>query len=160
MQAPRGTVDELRAYNPTYDITGVDVYPIGYPPGTHFVEEEPNKDISAIGDYTQKMLRVVEGRKPVWFTLQIAWSGVEGPNKTLRFPTFPQQRFMTYQAIINGARGLIYYGGNLPSTLSERDRPLGWNWTFWNRVLRPVVEEVGDKSPLAPALSRRTRRYR
>ena len=59
---------------------------------------------------------------------------------------------MTYQAIINGARGLVYYGGNLAPTLSERDQPFGWNWTYWERVLRPIVEEVGDKGPLATAL--------
>ena len=59
---------------------------------------------------------------------------------------------MTYDAIINGARGLVYFGGGIQSTLNERDKPLGYNWTFWDRVLRPVIEEVGDKSPLAAAL--------
>ncbi len=34
----------------------------------------------------------------------------------------------------------------------SRTQKLGWNWTFWRRVLRPVVEEIGDKSPLYPAL--------
>jgi NAD(P)-dependent dehydrogenase (short-subunit alcohol dehydrogenase family) len=38
--------------------------------------------------------------------LQISWSGVLNPGKTLRMPTFPEERFMTYQAIINGARGI------------------------------------------------------
>lgn len=151
VQAPRGTVEQLRAYNPAYDIGGVDVYPISYPPGSH-VPADHNKDISMVGDYTRRMIDVVENKKPVWFTLQIAWSGVARPGKTLRFPTFPEQRFMTYQAIINGARGLIYFGGNLPTTLNEQDKPLGWNWTYWRRVLRPVIEEVGDKSPLARAL--------
>jgi hypothetical protein len=151
VQAPRGTIEELKKHNPTYDITGVDVYPISYPPGTH-VPADANKEISMVGDYTRKMLEVVDNKKPIWFTLQIAWSGVVKPGKTLRFPTFHEERFMTYQAIINGARGLIYFGGNLPMTLNERDKPLGWNWTFWQRVLRPVLEEVGDKSPLAEAL--------
>jgi len=59
---------------------------------------------------------------------------------------------MTYQAIINGARGLVYFGGHVPQAWSERDRGLGWNWAFWERVLGPLVEEVGTKSPLAPAL--------
>ena len=84
--------------------------------------------------------------------LQIAWSGVIKPGKTLRFPTFPQERFMTYQAIINGARGLIYFGGNLKPAMTPEDAALGWNWRFWNRVLRPVIEEIGRKSPLYPAL--------
>jgi hypothetical protein len=152
VQAPRGSVDELRAYDVAYDIGGVDVYPIGYPPGRHLAETDANRDISVIGDYTQKMLRVTDGRKPIWFTLQIAFSGTVPPKHPLRFPTFPQQRFMTYQAVINGARGLVYYGGNLGPTLSERDQPYGWNWTYWERVLRPIVEEVGDKGPLAAAL--------
>jgi hypothetical protein len=85
-------------------------------------------------------------------TLQIAWSGVIKEGKTLRFPTFPEERFMTYQAIINGARGLTYFGGGLPKALAEEDRKLGWNWRFWNRVLRPVIEEIGAKSQLYPAL--------
>ncbi len=152
VHAPRGTVDELKPYDEAYDIGGVDVYPIGYPPGRHLAETDTNRDISVIGDYTQKMLRVTDGKKPIWFTLQIAFSGTVPPKHPLRFPTFPQQRFMTYQAIINGARGVVYYGGNLAPTLSERDQPYGWNWTYWERVLRPIVEEVGDRSPLAAAL--------
>ncbi len=152
VQAPRGTVDELKAYNSTYDIGGVDIYPVGYPPGGHVDGPDENKDLSLVGDYAQKMMHVVDGRQPIWMTLQIAWSGVVPPHRTLRFPTFAQERFMTYEAIINGARGLVYFGGNIRRTLSERDRPYGWNWTFWNRVLRPVIEEVGDHSPLAEAL--------
>jgi hypothetical protein len=152
VQAPRGSVAELRPYTAGYDIGGVDVYPIGYPPGTHLEGPNENREISMIGDYARKQRQVEQGRRPFWFTLQIAWSGVEGPAKTLRFPTFPQERFMTYEAIINGARGLVYFGGSLPSTLSEKDRSYGWNWTFWERVLRPVFEEVGAKSPLAAAL--------
>ncbi len=151
VHAPRGTVQELRAYNPTYDIGGVDIYPVSNPPGRHLAATDKNREISAVGDYTQKMLRVTEGRKPIWLTLQIAFSGTVPP-KPLVFPTLRQQRFMTYEAIINGARGLIYYGGTLQPTLSERDRALGWNWTYWEDVLRSVVQEVGDKGPLAEAL--------
>ena len=93
-----------------------------------------------------------EGKKPVWMVLQISWSGVLKPGKTLRFPTFSEERFMTYEAIINGARGLIYFGGNNEKAMIDADKALGWNWTFWKRVLRPVIEEIGTKSPLYPAL--------
>ena len=48
---------------------------------------------------------------------------------------------MTYQAIINGARGLVYFGGHLTKACTPEDAKLGWNWTFWSHVLRPVVEE-------------------
>jgi hypothetical protein len=86
-------------------------------------------------------------------TLQIAWSGVSKPGKTLRMPTFPQLRFMTYQAIAHGARGVVYFGGHVPQAWDERDAKLGWNWRFWERVLRPIVEEVGPRGPLAGALA-------
>jgi hypothetical protein len=148
--APRGTVESLRRYNPTAHITGADIYPVGYPPGGHSLGT--NKQISMVGDYTRTMVDVAGGRMPVWMILQIAWSGVIKPGKTLRFPTFPEERFMAYQAIINGARGLMFFGGHLEKGWSEEDAKLRWNWTFWRRVLRPVIEEIGSKSPLYPAL--------
>ncbi len=152
IQAPRGTIASLQKYNPVCDITGADVYPIGYPPGNHSQFVSTNSEISMIGDYTRIMMQVAEGKKPVWMTLQIAWSGVLKEGKTLRFPTFPEERYMTYEAIINGARGINYFGGGLTNSLSESDAKLRWNWNFWNRVLRPVIEEIGAKSPLYPAL--------
>ncbi|MCU0915960.1 MAG: hypothetical protein MUC88_15570 [Planctomycetes bacterium] len=148
-QAPRGTVADLQPYNAAADILLLDIYPIGYPPGLHSLGA--NKEISMVGDYTRFIKEVADG-KPVWMVLQIAWSGVLNPGKTLRFPTFPQERFMTYQALINGARGIIYFGGSLKPAMTPADAELGWNWTFWRRVLRPVVEEIGTSSPLAPAL--------
>lgn len=150
IHAPRGTVESLREYDVTGDIVGADVYPISYPPGIHSLLT--NKDISMVGDYTRKMMEVAGGKMPVWMVLQISWSGVLKPDKTLRFPTFPEERFMTYEAIINGARGLIYFGGSNLKAMTPSDRELGWNWTFWKRVLRPVIEEIGTKSPLYPAL--------
>jgi hypothetical protein len=147
VQAPRGTEETLRAYDPTYHITGVDVYPVSYPPGNH--SWLPNDDISVVGGHINIMMRVAQG-KPVWATLQVAWSGVTpARGRTLRYPTFEQLRYMTYQSLALGARGLIYFGGHLESTLNERDRELGWNWTYWDRVLRPVLEEVNE-ALLAP----------
>ncbi len=88
IQAPRGTVASLRPYNPTGDILGTDIYPISYPPGTHSLLT--NKTLSLVGDHTRIMMEVTDGKMPVWMVLQIAWSGVVKPGKTLRFPTFPE----------------------------------------------------------------------
>jgi hypothetical protein len=85
-------------------------------------------------------------------TLQISWSGVAQKGKTLRFPTFAQERFMTYEAIIDGARGINYFGGANLSTLNERDAKLGYNWTFWDRIVKPLLTEINAKSPLKDAL--------
>ena len=152
IQAPQGEMESLKKYNPVCDILGFDVYPIAYPPGKHTQFAKTNSEMSIVGDYVRRAVEMGEAKKSIWMTLQISWSGVLKPGKTLRFPTFPEQRFMAYQAIINGARGLMFFGGDIEGSLSDRDRELGWNWRFWNRVLRPVIEEIGSKSLLYPAL--------
>jgi hypothetical protein len=149
VQAPRGTVASLKRYDAGWDVGGIDIYPVSYPPGVH--SEEKNKELSMVGDFT-RMMKQAAGEKPFWMTLQIAFSGVAKPGRTLRFPTFPEQRFTAYEAIINGARGLTYFGGGIPQTLNERDKPLGYNWTYFDRVMRPLFDELGPKSPIIAAL--------
>jgi len=152
IQAPLGTVASLTPYRPAFDITGADIYPVAYPPGRH--TNLPNKDISVVGDVAKKMVNAA-GTKPIWMTLQIAWSGItanqQRPNLVPRFPGLQEERFMAYQAIVNGARGLIFFGGQLTQVMRPRDAQAGWNWTFWDQVLRPLVVELTSPSVL-PAL--------
>ena len=61
-----------------------------------------------------------------------------------RFPSLHDERFMTYQAIANGARGLNYFGGHITQIASPEDSALGWNWAFWEQTLRPVVRELAS----------------
>ena len=151
-QAPVGTAAQLAPYRPAFDITGADIYPVSYPPGKH--AGGGKRDIGVVGDVTRKMVRAAGG-KPVWMTLQIAWSGVipteQHSANVPRFPTLSQERFMVYQAIVNGARGLAFFGGHLTQIARPADAQAGWNWTFWERVLRPLFEELTSDS-LAPAL--------
>ena len=149
-QAPRGTAEDLEPYSKYFDVGAIDIYPVSYPPGSHSGTD--NHSLSVVGDYTLEMRKAVDYKEPVMMTLQICWSGVAKPGKTLRFPTFFEQRYMSYQAIIDGARALLYFGGSLPPCLNERDKALGWNWTFYDRVLRPVLDELSPTSPLYPAL--------
>jgi hypothetical protein len=154
IQAPLGTVAELTPYRPAFDITGADIYPVSYPPGTH--ARTANRDISVVGDITKKLVAAAGG-KPVWMTLQIAWSGVlptqQHPDVVPRFPSLPAERFMAYQAIVNGARGLLFFGGHLTQIATPADVAAGWNWTFWRLVLQPLVAELAELGPalLAPA---------
>jgi hypothetical protein len=149
-QAPRGTVEQLRPYSQFFDIGAIDIYPVGYPPGEH--SGIANKSLSTVGDYTQIIGDATDHRKALMMVLQICWSGVTKPGKTLRFPTFPDERYMTYQAIINGARGLVFFGGNVRGCWNDNDAAFGWNWTFYDHVLRPVLDELRPDSPLYPAL--------
>jgi hypothetical protein len=151
-QAPVGTVAQLAPYRPAFDITGADIYPVSYPPGKHAGGR--NRDIGIVGSITRKMVRAAGG-KPVWMTLQNAWSGVipteQHPDNVPRFPTLSQERFMAYQAIVNGARGLSFFGGHLTQIARPADARAGWNWTFWEQVLRPLFEELTSAS-VAPVL--------
>ena len=151
-QAPIGTVAQLEPYRPAFDITGADIYPISYPPGKHAGRRV--RDIGVVGTITQKMVQAAGG-KPVWMTLQVAWSGVipsrQHPDNVPRFPTLPQERFMAYQAIVHGARGLSFFGGHLTQIVRPADAQLGWNWTFWSQVLQPLLGELTSDS-VAPAL--------
>jgi hypothetical protein len=149
IQAPMKSALPLEPYADAGDIFGVDIYPVTFPPGNH--SDLPNKEISLVADWT-KIIRESSRGKPIWMTLQIAWAGTATPGKTLRFPSFPQQRYMTYAAIINGARGVNFQGGERPLSLNERDAKLGWNWTYWNKVMRPLFEELRATSPLHKAL--------
>jgi hypothetical protein len=151
-QAPIGTVAQLSPYRKAFDVTGADVYPVSYPPGAH--TQTANRDISVVGDVTRKLIKAA-GTKPVWMTLQVAWSGVapskQRPGLVPRFPTLQAERFMAYQAIANGARGLVFFGGHLTQVATPEDAAAGWNWTFWDEVLRPLVAELRSGA-VRPAL--------
>jgi len=149
--APRGTIADLQPYNVAADVLALDIYPVNAA-GSASNPPITNTQISQVGDWTQVLEQVADGQKEYWLIEQIAFSGTTPPAHTLVFPTFTQSRYMAYQAIVNGARGLMFYGGNIAATLNATDAPYGWNWTFWTNVLRPVVQQLGDSSPLASAL--------
>jgi hypothetical protein len=148
IEAPLGTAAALAAYNNALDITGADIYPVSYPPGLH--AGGANTDVSVVGDVTRRMVQAAHG-KPVWATLQIAWSGALPPAHVPRFPTLLDARFMAYQAIVAGARGLAFFGGHLAQVMRPADVDRGWNWAFWERVLKPLVTELSSTA-VGPAL--------
>jgi hypothetical protein len=147
IQAPVHKLGPLKTYARAFDITGADIFPIANPPANH--AESKNKDISVVGDVTRKMVAAAGG-KPVWMTLQIAWSHTPFPNVPT-FPSFQQERFMVYDAIVAGARGLTFFGGHMTHVCTPEDAAAGWNWTFWRQVLRPIVKELSSPE-LQPAL--------
>jgi hypothetical protein len=153
IQAPRGTAAELARYRPAFDITGADIYPVSYPPGLH-AGRGTTTGLAVVGDVTRKMVAAA-GSKPVWTTLQIAWSGMAAskshPERVPRFPSLHDERFMAYQAIVAGARGLVFFGGQMTQVMRPADAELGWNWTFWELVLRPLVAEL-TSAAVRPAL--------
>jgi hypothetical protein len=143
IQAPRGTAAQLAPYSAVTDSHGVDVYPVGI--------AVPNPDLHAVGTWT-KTIESVTPNRVVWTTLQVCFSGSYDGFGNYVLPTRAQERYMVYDAIINGARALNFFGGQNDRCLNPTDAAFGWNWTFWNDVLKPLVLEIGPRGPLYPAL--------
>jgi hypothetical protein len=161
IEAPRGpgptpqspdvalTAAAVKPYAAACDIHGVDIYPVSVPPGAHAGKAPVNTDISVVGDMTAIIAQATQ-RKAIWTTLQIAWSGVFPPHPIV-FPTLQQARFMAYDAIIAGARGLTFFGGQFTQVMNAADKEAGWNWSYWKAVQRPLLVELTDAEH-APAL--------
>jgi hypothetical protein len=161
IEAPRGpgptpqspdtrlTAAAIQPYAAACDIHGIDIYPVSVPPGAHAGGPPVNTDISVVGDMTAIVAEATQ-RKAIWTTLQIAWSGVFPPHPVV-FPTLQQARFMAYDAIVAGARGLLFFGGQFKQVMSSVDKQSGWNWTYWKNVQRPLLVELTDADH-APAL--------
>jgi hypothetical protein len=139
---------DLRPYRRVTDVAGINVYPIYY--GNLGVR--PHK-LDMVGRWT-RAIREATGMRTVTTSLQICFAGSDDLGGSGRFilPTFQQERFMAYDAIVNGARGLVFYGGQNKICHSRADAARGWNWTFWRRALRRLVREIGADSPLHVAL--------
>ena len=167
IEAPRGpspgpgkpdvplTAAAIAPYAAACDIHGIDIYPL--PPGAHAGGPPVDTDLSVVGEMTSIVARATR-RRSIWTTLQIAWSGVLPPHPAV-FPTLQQQRFTAYDAVVAGARGLFWFGGHLEQVMTSGDRRLGWNWSYWDRVLHPLLLELTDgahmqalTAPLAPAV--------
>ena len=145
IEAPRGTAAALAKYTTVTDVHGVDDYPVT-------LANEASPPLYQVGQWTAAIAAVTPSA-PVWTTLQICASGSHDPSTgTFVLPTLQQERYMAYDAILNGARALAFYGGNIAGCWSQTDAQYGWNWTFWQSVLKPLVQELSASSPIAPAL--------
>lgn len=143
--APRGSAAELAPYRKVSDELGVDVYPVT-------LDNRHSPDLHEVGIWTRAIAEINRDHF-VWTTLQIC-SIHQYNQRTGAYvlPSSYQERYMLYDAIINGARGVAFFGGNIPHCWNRVDRRYGWNWTFWNRTLSQLIEQIGSHSPLAPAL--------
>ena len=140
------TAAAVAPYAAACDIHGVDIYPVSKPPGEHAGGPPVNTDISVVGDMTSIIARATR-RKAIWMTLQISWSGVFPPHPVV-LPTLQQARFMAYDAIVAGARGLFFFGGQFKQVMNAADRRRGWNWTYWRTRPAPAAPGADERRPL------------
>ncbi len=131
--APRNTPDQLRLFSKSADIVGCDIYP--EKEGVTGHSDIRDHSLSAVGGYTDIMQNSAPG-KPIWMVLQaFSWELLKDPipeqlNPQL-FPSYKDSRFMAWDAILHGAKGILYWGSYKVSTKS----------LFWESILG-VTKEI------------------
>jgi len=141
------TVADLLPYAALVEGQGVDHYPVAYGVA------DPN--LHRVGRWVRLVRRATPSRM-VLAVVQICFSGSDDPARSGAFvvPTRRPERFMAYDAILNGARGVFFFGGHAARCHRGVDAAAGWNWTFWRRVLARLVRELGPGRGLNAALAR------
>ena len=105
----RTSFDQARRFSRSADFISVDIYPV--PDYGH--NNLPNRTISCVGDYADMARELVWDEKPLWMVLQaFSWADF---NKAVAktpetYPSKKQLRFMAWNAITHGAKGIFWYG--------------------------------------------------
>lgn len=141
--APRNSVAQRAVFNRAADAVGCDIYPVPAYLGGH--SDLADRGLTSVGAYTRTMQEAAPG-KPVWMVLQgFGWADLpERKNDpdadTNRPPTHRETRFMAFDAIVNGARAILYWG----TAYTDKTKP------FWPDFLR-AIREVADLQPVLSA---------
>jgi len=175
--APRNQMAQLAAFNEGADIVGCDIYPVPFSANVGH-SDLVERSMVAVGAYTARMQQAAPG-KPVWMVLQgFGWADLrkdpgEEVRRELRRPTLQESRFMAYDAIVRGARGILYWGTSyiekdsqlwkdllklacelksMQTVLSAQDCGIGLDITFaeahgsMERTIRVLPKKVEDKT--------------
>lgn len=141
--APRNSVAQRAAFNKAADIVGCDIYPV--PPYLGGHSDLVDRGLTSVGAYTG-LMQDAAPRKPVWMVLQgFGWADLAEQKNSpdadkQRQPTYHESRFMAYDAIVHGARGILYWG----TAYTDKTKP------FWNSFLA-LMRELADLHPVLSA---------
>ena len=117
---------DLREFVPTYDVLGMDPYPVAQKPVSH------------VTDMVRETQKCVFADRPLWNvpqTFDWGWYRKDQAAKE-RFPTEAEIRSMTWQHIAGGANGLVSYAfHNL-----VRDATPEQFEDYWGRICRPNAD--------------------
>lgn len=150
-----GATDRFHLWKGIGDIFATDLYPI---PREKKYGRLPNHDITQMRDYLQ-VLKETHPDRPRLLVLQ-AWAWAPLKDGERGYPTVQESRFMAYQSVIHGAKGLFYYGQlhcskpNSAAALwseakdpaqrkAEFEKCLALNKQFWDRH-RGFFRELND----------------
>ena len=126
---------EIRHYLGTYDVLGMDPYPV------------PKKPIGKVISSLREARRGTFGTRAVWQVPQaFAWGWMKRPDtRGWRAPTAEEMANMTWQAIAGGANGIVYYGFH--RLMEPHEDPEDAFDPMWRRV-KSVAAEVAKCIPV------------
>ncbi len=143
----------LATEDPNHPVLSIIVYPEQadlYLNSTDIIGSDPyvvpNSQLFKVGNAVKTITKEVQNSRPVWMVIQAHNIGnyrefIPNP-KDYRTPTYDEMRSMSWQAICNGADGLIYY--SYFDIKRNPDVPFDKQW----KNLESIVKEIDDFSPI------------
>ncbi|MHC4123558.1 MAG: hypothetical protein ACYSSI_08300 [Planctomycetota bacterium] len=148
--APCNSIKTLKQASQVVDMISCDIYPA---PEYRTLGQSnlKNKTLSSVGEFTKRM-RVAASDKPVFMILQgFGWRDLKGnPSQNSddlqwgRRPNLHELRFMVYDAIVNGANGILYWGVHYAG-YTEKNNQLRKDIFKVSKELRALESAVLDK---------------
>jgi hypothetical protein len=135
------------SYLDACDIISEDIYPV--PDKLRKDGQAYNLELPMVGEHSKKIVEMssVNGvqKKPLWMVLQaFGWKSLNKMFKnpdTHIAPTLAELRYMAYDAIVNGATGIVYWGLEFEKLDQESSKIL------WNNV-KMVAGELKANYPI------------
>lgn len=105
---------QLRQYIASFDVVGLDPYPI--------VGPLSQRQAAGVGNVVELGLSQIDAARPLWEVVQAQNMANYGPCTTgCRTPSFAEERSMAWQAVVRGANGVAWY--SLGDLQRNRDVP-------------------------------------
>lgn len=124
-----GQGSEAERYGAIADIFMLDWYPV------------PHLALDSVADQVDAAVRALPEGKPLWFVVQ-AFDWRDDHHAVGRFPTHGEIRFMSWLAIMHGAKGLFFFRFPRPDGKTLFDFP-----EFWGSV-ELVARELKSFQPI------------
>lgn len=126
-----GSGSEAGRYGAVADIFMLDWYPV------------PHLALDSVADQIDTAVRYLPKGKPLWFVVQaFDWRDDNPKNPIGRFPKHEEIRFMSWLAIMHGAKGLFFFRLLRPNQTTLFEFP-----EFWGAVER-VSRELKSFQPV------------
>lgn len=152
--APRNSLGDLAHFNREADVAGCDIYPV---PANLEVGHSDLRDMTlgSVGTYTRRMREAAPGRICAMVLQGFGWRDLRESSTEAqlalgvgRRPVLSESRFMAYDALLNGAGALLWWGTAYLKPAADDPAPGQARPRLWRDLL-----QVGrELRALEPAL--------